>query len=552
MAIWTGRIHVHGDGVTHHNQRPNIYVQVQINSFERSGGNLVGNVTASLDALDYSTSYFGYPLGIGISIDNGDMEPIFNKPASPSQWNSGTYKGTKTVTAANTTNRATLKVWFYATCECSGDSTWERTTVDGKTYYVVAQSEIGPEYVPPATYTVTWKNYDGTTLETDTNVPYGTTPTYDGATPTHPSTTDHTYTFSWWSPSVSAIIKDTTYIATFSASKIVPADGTGELVFILSHGYYSGQFNGQMYIQASEIRVPLIFSPTSSSTVSHTDYEDCTVTMCPNNSNIHPNAGWQIDNSRRWSEGWANQSFSITISYDDLDTNNEYKVYAMWEYCVYIYPNGGRLTELIDTANAVDKSSYYEIWTPEGYSCDVQVHAYKLGHIATGFSESSDSPKLSGSSSELPRDEGGNVIHDTDLRIVKYRYTGNVPEELYVFYVPLTFTVTFKDGYSKNGEDVLRVVSGVPYETDMTDPNNSFYSQVPVAGTDIGSPYNRTFQRLGPYGFIGWSAPINNICSDMVVVALWEFAPIWIVVEDAHGVHKWVPYKPNEEAEEGT
>ena len=59
-------------------------------------------------------------------------------------------------------------------------------------------------------YTVIWKNSDGTVLETDTNVPWGTVPTYNGSTPTQdgqPAT--------GWTPSVEAITGDTTYTATY-------------------------------------------------------------------------------------------------------------------------------------------------------------------------------------------------------------------------------------------------------------------------------------------------------------------------------------------------
>ena len=60
------------------------------------------------------------------------------------------------------------------------------------------------------TYTVTWKNANGTVLETDTNVPWGTTPTYNGSTPTQDGQPS-----SGWSPTVGPITGNTTYTAVY-------------------------------------------------------------------------------------------------------------------------------------------------------------------------------------------------------------------------------------------------------------------------------------------------------------------------------------------------
>ena len=61
------------------------------------------------------------------------------------------------------------------------------------------------------TYTVTWKDSNGTVLETDTNVPYGTTPTYNGATPHY-----NGQTFTQWNPKVSPVTGNVTYTASYT------------------------------------------------------------------------------------------------------------------------------------------------------------------------------------------------------------------------------------------------------------------------------------------------------------------------------------------------
>ena len=80
---------------------------------------------------------------------------------------------------------------------------------------IEAWSEIVSCTIP--TYTVTWKNHDGSVLETDTGVAYNSTPTYNGATPQKAEDENFTYTFDGWSPALSAVTGNAEYIAQFTA-----------------------------------------------------------------------------------------------------------------------------------------------------------------------------------------------------------------------------------------------------------------------------------------------------------------------------------------------
>ena len=63
------------------------------------------------------------------------------------------------------------------------------------------------------TYTVAWNNSNGTRLETDENVPWGTTPTYNGSTPQNPS---GSAPFTKWTPDIAKVTGNATYTASYT------------------------------------------------------------------------------------------------------------------------------------------------------------------------------------------------------------------------------------------------------------------------------------------------------------------------------------------------
>lgn len=83
-------------------------------------------------------------------------------------------------------------------------------------------AEYTAQYTPTIrSYTITFKNYDGTTLDTYT-LTYGATPSYSG-TPERPVDLENLkkYTFTGWSPAITSVSADAVYTATYSEQSFI-------------------------------------------------------------------------------------------------------------------------------------------------------------------------------------------------------------------------------------------------------------------------------------------------------------------------------------------
>ena len=124
----------------------------------------------------------GTPIGEAQSVPAGEMP---SAPANPTK-------------ASDDLHSYSFKSWNPALANADADATYTATYDAG-----------------PRGYTVLWKNGEET-LETDENIPYGTVPEYNSATPTQAG-----HTFVGWSPAVAAVTGNATYTAQFMENRTI-------------------------------------------------------------------------------------------------------------------------------------------------------------------------------------------------------------------------------------------------------------------------------------------------------------------------------------------
>ena len=117
--------------------------------------------------------------------------------------------GTTTVTATPTTADAQYTYTFTGWTDGEGNSLPATLTGD---LTVVA-------HFTRTTNTYAIRFLNGETVLQNTQVEYGTTPAYDGSTPTKDADNEYTYTFNAWTPAIYSVDRAQDYTATFTQTK---------------------------------------------------------------------------------------------------------------------------------------------------------------------------------------------------------------------------------------------------------------------------------------------------------------------------------------------
>ena len=187
----------------------------------RSGGNR--RITSTNDAANY-IQYFHVDAPISqyqIAVDAEGYGIIGLPRALTYDANGGT--GDMTASNGSYTHGLTATVagciftrpeYFFIGWNTAEDGSGT-SYAPGDTFVITADTTLYAQW--SNLYTVTWANWDGTVLETDLDVLYGTMPEYNGAAPTRPEDSDYIYDFAGWTPEVAAVTGDVTYTASFNA-----------------------------------------------------------------------------------------------------------------------------------------------------------------------------------------------------------------------------------------------------------------------------------------------------------------------------------------------
>lgn len=325
------------------------------------------------------------------------------------------------------------------------------------------------------TYTITWKNGD-TVLEVDQNVPYGSTPVYNGATPSKPADA-LVYTFTGWTPAIATVTKDATYTAQFTDATNVHTvifydeNGTTEL--------------GRVVVEHGKKAVYPNALPTKASTVDKTFTFDKWVTAKGGSTTADLNS---ITADRAVYAKFKSQARLYTVSFYDYDGTLLQSSQVPYGQAATAPGNPDR--------DGYRFNGWDGVYT--NVSKDQKVTAKYVKQVAVTFVD------YDGSIIDVKRaDVNGSVTAPVDPSRNGYRFTG-----WNTSFTHLAADLTVKAEYIKQ------------YKVTFMKADKTVLKEVTVdVGASVTAP---SAPSLEGYDFKGWDSVLTNVTSDMTVTPIYQ------------------------------
>ena len=390
-----------------------------------------------------------------------------------------TYDGSTPTKPGDAQHSYTFAGWTPSVVPASSDATYKA---------VFTESDN--------TYTITWKNWNGDVLETDSDVPYGTTPTYDGATPTRPADAQYTYTFSTWSPTITSVTGNAEYVAQFTqvtnSYTITWKNWNGDVLETDSDVPYgtTPTYDGATPTRPADAQYTYTFStwsPTITSVTGNAEY----VAQFSQDVNKYTITWQNYDGTVLETD--LNVPYGTTPSYDGATPTKPAELGHVCNFVGWSPAVSSVTGDAVYTAEFDDVVNTYTI-TWKNYDGTTLEVDENVSYGAT--------PSYDGSTPTKPSDAHYTYTFSSwSPEIVTV--TGNATYTAQYSETINTYTITWKD----DDGTVLETDSNVPYGTTPT------YD---------GSTPTKTADAQYTYSFTGWSPAISSVTGDAVYTATYS------------------------------